>query len=354
MQFRELQREVHRNIRSGTTKALIMALCCLAVLGGSIILEAFAVANILKSQKTFKESGAAIWMIQGENRINPSSCLAMKSVPGFQGAMLVRTTESPHLDALPASTSPAYEVAGDFNQLLRIDSPTAAGGLLMSEQLAGYFDASSGSTISVADKPVTVDGVYEWPTDGRRDFLSGSLAMATPALGEFDECWVEIWPVAPGTEDLLNVVLEPGEGPTQLTQLNARKGPGSATQTLLDERPTAALGYAAPLAGFVLGFIAIRLRRLEIASSQHAGAPRSLLAIQMAAETAVWALTSALVTLAAVQILASTMSPPGESQVTSLQTLPALVAGHTALLLGAILGTLSIQKSALLKYAKDR
>jgi hypothetical protein len=102
----------------------------------------------------------------------------------------------------------------------------------------------------------------------------------------------------------------------------------------------------------LLGFVAVRRRRLQLASARHAGVRVPPLLLQSVVETAIWTLAGGAVGVVGVLALL-TLSSPGEAGAVLPIGLRAL-SGAGATLLGAALATLSIRERHLFVYFKGR
>ncbi|MEK8229307.1 hypothetical protein NKG05_30525 [Oerskovia sp. M15] len=113
---------------------------------------------------------------------------------------------------------------------------------------------------------------------------------------------------------------------------------------------------AAGVLGLVLGFVAIRLRRLELAAALHARVPRAALTWQVLLETAAWAGAGIVVTVPALWWLAGA----GGDGLTTDQVstwiigMRTVLAGAGAVLVGAVAGALTTREKHLFKYFKER
>lgn len=109
---------------------------------------------------------------------------------------------------------------------------------------------------------------------------------------------------------------------------------------------------AAAVLAVVLGLIAVRLRRLELASALHARIPRSALTLQLLVETAVWTSAAALISIPTVLAAVHALRP------TDVMSLVACGAGALAPLpaaiLGSLIGSALVRENNLFAYFRDR
>jgi len=113
------------------------------------------------------------------------------------------------------------------------------------------------------------------------------------------------------------------------------------------------VGWAAGLAGLVLGYMGVRIRRLKVASSLHAGVPKPHLAWQHLVETAIWALSATIVASAGLLWAARAGNPDPSVAIWTIG-LRTVTAGAIASLIGAVIAVATTKESHLFKYFKDR
>lgn len=356
MRASALVSEALRNLRTGSTRALLLCALAFGLTAGPCLLDLIAVTTILDEQRSFRQAGAAVQIVEAAGSIAPEQCLAFATVPGVVGALALRMGPSSFRAASLPRTQPALvEVTGDVSTMLHVDS-LEFDGVLLSEQLADTLSAEPGSEVPLLGSPaeVPVRGIFLWPDDGRLPTLSGAAVVEVPPAGAFDECWVEIWPV----DDMLGAsilsAVAQGEASPIRAQLNARLGEGHSTVALLDARITAFARYFAITAAGLLGFASTWMRRVEIASNLHAGATRSAVTLQTLLETTAWGTVHVIAVWACLLAAARALAYPADASAVFVSQAMTAGAASLAILLGALVGASSVRRSALFRYAKDR
>ncbi|TGJ96268.1 hypothetical protein DLJ96_11055, partial [Actinotalea fermentans ATCC 43279 = JCM 9966 = DSM 3133] len=268
----------------------------------------------------------------------------------------LRTGEPLRALNLPSSELTGFEATPGL--LGALDRGRVAGaGLWLSADLAEALGAVAGDSIATNAGPARVGAVYPYPDDGRDRVLGYAAVAPIPATGLFDSCWVEIWPVNPETATLLRtaVVAEPSSEaqPTQ-KQLNGRLGATYDASAEFSDRLTKPAPVAAIVLGLSLGFVATRLRRLELAAALHARVPRSALTWQVLLETAAWTGTAVIVTIPVLWWLAGGAGPLADHLSTWVLGMRTVLAGAGAVLVGAVAGALTTREKHLFRYFKER
>jgi len=292
MRWAAIASEAWRNVTSGTAlagplAALLGALCAVVIGVGSA-----DVRGIAERAEQFRDSGAAVLILQAPGAIDPGACEALAGTPGVRAGALRRAPNDVAAAALPASSIPSYEVTPGLAGIL--DASGRGGeGVLLSRAVAGTVGVGG---LTAGGRPVGVGGVYEYPRDGRRADLEFAVLMPTTSGEPFDECWAVTWPQAPGLESLVRTSLLPSDSAeVTVTQLNATHGATFDGAALFEQRPTRWLPALLALAGGVTVFLAARMRRLELASARHSGVTLTDQWITVALESAAWVVAVAVV-----------------------------------------------------------
>jgi len=110
---------------------------------------------------------------------------------------------------------------------------------------------------------------------------------------------------------------------------------------------------AAALAGVLLGFVSVRLRRLEFASALHMGQSRRSQLACVLVETAVWSVAGLVLSGCTLVVAAHLGNPGNPGDVLGIGT-PGLVASVPAALAGAVLALVRIREEYLFRYFKGR
>lgn len=355
--------EAWRNLASGTTRGVLFSLVYACAISGACILDLLSVTGILTEQREFREAGANIQVVSGAGGISADHCLSLSGIPGVSGAMVLRPSPSSFaLSVLPSNPPALYEVSGDldhfFPSLRPVDSKAPSQeGVLLSTSLAEKLGAHANSVLAFHGGSVVVRDVFPWPQDGRASMLDGAAVAEVPASGRFDECWVDVWPPGNSTRALLLVATIPESDvakPPNIGQLNPSLGPGKDTTALLASRVTNVVRYAAVAIAFGLGLVSTLVRRVEIASSLHAGARRAQLAIQLALEATAWSAVAALAATATLLVIAKRLTTADDMPSVMEMQLTTQFAATAATVLGAIAGVALVRAKSLFRYIKDR
>ncbi|MGH3319337.1 MAG: hypothetical protein ACRDN9_03990 [Streptosporangiaceae bacterium] len=182
------------------------------------------------------------------------------------------------------------------------------------------------------------------------------MLLPKPPTGAFDECWVDVWPVNKAMDNPIyaatNVSTKSNE-PIAIKQLNTSLGTQFNGPRKFAARPTRFGFPGCAVAGLLLGFIAVRVRRLEIAGALHLGVSRPALLATVLIETAAWSL-AALILAASALVFASTLHNPTDwTDVFTIDIRGPVVAALTTHI-GATAALLTIKESHLFRYFKER
>ncbi|MBT1170473.1 hypothetical protein [Bifidobacterium sp. SO4] len=393
--------EAWRDLITGTSHACALAVglaCLMALLAGA---DWLTIAAIQKQTDEYVASGGSTWIMEYNNRIDGAACDRLASLDGVQAAGAVRQTDRKMtFAALPSTGVPVMEItpgaanvfmlsttgtgwgsgagvqaasessaatgagvsAGTLAPRTSVDvAGTFTGGVLLSKEAAAPFAVSTGQTLALKDgRNVTVAGVFDWPDDGRKSGFSYAALTPVPADSEaaFNQCWVRAWPETENLESLLRLA---GEGTAtgteaerpQIYKLNTSKGSVLDSTALFEMRLTVYAPWIALAAALVLGYIATRMRKLEMASALHCGVPKTALLMQIALETLVWAVAGVL--LASPLLAWVWLENRGDEAAALTDTLLRVpVAAVVGVMLGACVAVLLTRESHLLKYFKNR
>lgn len=355
MRLTSILSEAWRDTISGTSRGALWCLIVIAVLGSTLLLDVMASADILRQQQEYRDRAGDIHVVHAAGAVNATRCVALGAVEGIDGAIAVRdpATSLPSA-ALPQQVIPLWEFTGPADQVLTVTA-TGTSGLLLSEQLSETLGTTTGTVPLVGADPALVRGIFTWPDDGRIPLYSGTAFFDVPPVGHFDQCWVRIWPVTAALDPLLLSVADSGsDEPPTLGRLNDRVGEGSRTTDLLAARSTAAFRFALPAAFFALGFVAIRIRRVEIAGNLQAGAARSTLALQHLLEIIGWLIPAITLTLASIWLVTRLLVSTGDVIALVTDTALTTLACAGSILVGAAAATVTVRRGSLYRYVKDR
>lgn len=357
MRLSALAREAFRNLRSGTTRVGLFFGVSTALISGLCAAEVTSVLAILEASEKYRDSGASVLIVTAEGQISGALCEQLADVDGVRAAGAIQEADEKLAAlALPDSPIPLYEVSPGFPSLLTRHDPTI-GGLTLGEDAATALGVGPGDSVDSFQGVALVAETYDYPVDGRR--IGYSFAALQPSSDEraFDECWVDAWPPLDGLENLLLTAVQPsavesGERP-QLSRLNARMGETFDGPSRFAARLT---GFSALLAGvlsFAVGWFAVRLRRLELASALHSGVRRGALTGMLLLEAAFWIVPASLVALT-VSTLAASAAPDGLDISVLVLGLRILYCGAIAAFAGTACGMATVRERHLFRYFKDR
>ena len=356
MQAASVASEAWRNVRTGTTRALLLACVLVVALGSLAVVDMRAVIAVAQGADDFRAAGASTQVFTLAGGVDAQRCAALASVEGITASGAVRAVPALRLHNLPSTDVPLFEVTPGFLAVLG-QVPDPGPGVALSQSLATAIDAVPGLTIATTAGPGVVGSVYPFPEDGRNAGLAYAALAPVPATGLFDACWAQVWPADDRTANLLLLTAAfaspDAAGQATLDQLNSRLGQTYDPATLLRERPTRFAAYAAITAGFALGVVAIRARRLELAAALHSRVARTALTWQILLETATW-VGAAVVILTPVLALVAAYNnpePPGDYWAIGLRI---IAAGAAAVLLGAACATATTREKHLFRYFKER
>lgn len=355
---RALFSEAGRNIASGTTRAVTFTVLLTLIAAACCAVDLLSISSILHQQRTFREAGGDVQTVSAPGRISAERCLALGGSPQVEAVAALRAPDlTTPLAVLPATPPALIEAAGDVADILT-STPQSGPGLYLDVDLADTLAVTRGDSLALQTGSVDVAGVFSWPADGRSPLLSGATVSAVAPTGTFDQCWARIWPADNSlTTALLSAVVADTSDAAQapiIAQLNGRLGPAENTATLLIDRSTRLLALGVLTVALLLGFISIRTRRVEIAANRASGAAPAETTLQLLLETAVWVGVAGLAAAAITLLTTHLLIDPGDATAVFLEQLRTLGLSSVAALTGAALGTATVRRTSLYRYAKDR
>jgi hypothetical protein len=360
MRARAVVGEAGRNVVTGTTRAVVFAVVFLALVGGLAVADVRAVVAVLRGAADFRAAGATVDVLKADAAVDGRRCDALTGT-GTVTAGAFRRGGAVQILAMPAAQITVIEATPGLIRLLPVIAqpvqvdPAVAGGVWVSADLATTLGATPGRVIATADGVATVAGVYTWADDARARDLGYAIITPVPADGTFDQCWTETWPSDPGLAGLAYLSLTNPQPMGQVAsgQLNTSLGTTYDTGARLHDRLTRPVPWVAAVAGCLLGYVAVRTRRVENASALHARVPKADLAWQHLLEAAVWAGGSTVI-LAAGLLWAARLGNPDPGWTTWWTGLRTVLAGSAAVGLGVLAAVLTTREKHLFRYAKDR
>lgn len=357
MRLKDAIGEAMRNISSGTSRALSLTLLLSLFTGVLIGTDITLSKHVLEAAKTFRESGSSVIILNSAGRIDGDKCDQLALLPGVHAAGSIRLNE---IQLRPAATPNApvvgYEISTGFLNLMNLP-PDAQGGLALSRDASETLAVGTGDQLVLESNAAKVHGVYDWQDDGRRGgFGYAALLPAVSDIG-FDECWVDAWP-APNNLDqhLYNAQIPsvdvPKDRPT-VSQLNTTLGTSFDGQRMYQERLSALAPWFAFIVSPFIGYFSVRVRRLEHASSLHAGVTKIALSAILAIETSVWVLATTILVLSTMAIGTFGVAPE-DRLVILLQGSSIMGMVALGVTIGIFLGVATTRERYLFKYFKSR
>lgn len=349
--------EAFRNVAVGTTRAATFAVILAITAGLLAIGDVLQVHSIVLHAREFQTAGASISVLTSSHGIDPIACDALKDVPGIRAAGALRTeTKKVVAVALPAAPIPSASITPGFADVLRAERPSGEG-VLISREVAQTLGVQRGGSIATADGDLTVQGVFPYPSDGRRAGYGYAVLIPTADTRAFDECWIDVWPSSEGVSLLAHTALIPGGGSSdktpRLEQLNTTLGREFDSHGLLQQRLTRWLPLVGGVIGALVGFVSLRVRRLEIAANLHAGVHRRDERTILGIETIAWVIVGAIMASA---LVAYTFVFHIRAMDPQLVLIAARVLFPTSasVLLGALCAWITIREHHLFTYFKSR
>lgn len=361
MRLSAIFREAARNIGSGTTRAILLALLLGSITGSLAVADLLSVQTLETQAHAFRSSGAATRILQSESAIRGPACDALAGGSNPVSASGALSEADPiELAALPTTSIPAFRVTPGFVRLVGGDAELA--GVWISDSLAETLAIAPGARLQTGTETVTIAGTYPYPDDGRDNRLRFAILVPVAAEREFDECWATAWPLAEGADVLLrSSAFAPGSSDAlQIGQLNKTLGATFDGTTVFDARITKFVYPLIAGSGLCLGWASIRARRLEHAAALHAGQRRSEQLATILIETGVWVLlgsgVAAMIMLAAAIVTDRAGSVAHQPSVVAALSiaLAALPVAFGAALLGAAMAASATRERHLFRYFKER
>jgi len=352
--------EAWRNTISGTNRAVLFAALFMVTIGLIAFMDVRSVVTILQGAAQFNTAGATVQVLTAASSIDGQRCNNLTGVGQISQAGAIRKGTSVTVLNMPGTPVSVIEVTpGVIAMLPSIGQPThtgtsSAGGVWLSADLAQMLGAIPGTLIHTSVGITTVAGVYTWPDDGRARDLGYVMVTPVPPDGVFDQCWTQIWPPDQNLGGLTYMALNSGGGmQATFNQLNTTLGSTYNPTSLLNSRLTAHAAWVASIIGLALGFAATRIRRLEIASTLHAGMTKTDLACQHVTETLAWTICASLITAAGL-LWAARIGNPDPDPTTWQTGVRSILAAASSTPIGTITAITTTREQHLFQYSKDR
>lgn len=347
--------EAWRNLVSGTTRAIGLALALALGVGAPAVLDLVAVGGLQDDSLAFEQAGAAIRTVTAEGLVVGEDCDRLAESEGVTSSGAIRAGAPITVSAVPDDPIPSYLASPGLAAVLGVRT-TGGAGVWVPDSLASLLGVTEGSILATTRGPMRVAGRFAYPEDGRDARLGYAIVVPERATARFDECWAQSWPGASGLADQLRWAgqVVPGDStPMTIGQLNNAMGPIYDPGAVLDTRVTRWGWLGSGVVGLSLGYVAARRRRLEYASALHAGQARAPQVLTALVETMVW-VSVALTVAACVAVLVAGYRLPEDHLIVLLGEVPAAVAGGLGAILGVVAGVVMARERHLFAYFKDR
>lgn len=358
MKLSAIFREAGRNTLAGTSRALVGLIAFVAILLGTIGIDAHTATQSLIAQRSMATNGSATVTVSAQGEIDPQRCLALAQVAGVTGAAALR----PAAHRLPLSTLPGtppllYESAGDLLATIGGEQELP-GGIFVASQLAQQLQVTAGDALPLDGSPpsVLISSILPYPDDGRDSILAAAVIQPVPAAGAFDECWYTVWPYSERLQALALTTLAAGADPANagVSRLNTSTGELVSTEERLSSRTTTLLPLLAAVLSFTLAALLIWTRRVELALAQHLGVSRTAQTWQLLLESLTWATPAALLASTAVAVTQLPELTAAEASWVITHTATGLGASLCAVLVGTLAASMLIHERQLYSWSKDR
>jgi len=298
MRLSSIFSESFRNVRGGTAHSGQLTLALGALISVVMAVDFIAIAAVTTQADAFRNAGASVQIYESKGQISGSACEALNSVGGYRSGAIRAAPFDLTMLSLPGSTVPTFEVSPQFADVLGdLDDKRLPLGLTVSASFAEQFGVGAGSQLQTSDGDTVIASVYDFPNDGRRSELSYAVLIPVPADAPFDECWGSTWPISEQMGSLLrSTVLQSGadgQDPPILGQLNSSFGADFPGNAMIEKRSTQYLPIFGAIFGFIIAFVATRIRGIELASARHSGVGAFELWSILMIESTAWILGSA-------------------------------------------------------------
>lgn len=355
MRSNAVLREAWRNVQSGAAKAGWLSTALILVISLTSWAELCTVAVLDARARDYHGAAASIRVLKTEGTVDPQRCDALAKTSGVQSAGALKSVPSIGISSLPGITTPAFETTLGFQTVLGLEKDLKQG-VLVSEPLAKRWQIGSGDTLETDRGPVNVAGVFPYPeSDGRDSRLANAVLIPTLSQGPFDECWADVWPSTAAFDSLLRASQRAGntDGPAMVSTLNATRGAMFNGADEYQNRLTRCAPLASGLLGLVIALLGGHRRRLEYASSRHAGVARADLTLVALVESAVWAGASCLIAMAFV-LLTARLGVPAIAVPLYCEVVLIGAAGFLGATTGGLLAAAASREGHFFKHFKER
>lgn len=354
---RSLRAEAWRNVTSGTARAGLLACAWCLLVAGLLAWNVTTTRAVLVGAEQYRSAGASVIVVEADAQIDGAQCESVGGLANVRNAGAVRTAERSVVpDVTPGVAVPTFDVTPGVTKIL-MNEPERVDGILLSAQAAEALGTGQGRALQLDGRPVDVAGTFAYPDDGRRAGLGYSVVQTVVPEGAFDQCWIEMWPESAQVRSIVSsLVLSEGgseQSPPSVGQLNPSLGSSFNGEARYRGRATAYLPEILVAASVALGFVSVRLRRLELAAARLVGIKPLDQCYQLLVEFGLW------LTIASVAMLGLAAGTAflalGGAALPSLQySLATVVASGLGVLVGGGFGLASVGSRSAFAYFRDR
>ena len=360
MRLAEICSEALRNVVTGTTRSALLMLIVACLAGLLAGLDTVTMRDEITAAAEFRARGGSISILKVDKGIDGRVCDSLASHDGVRAAGALSLREKPlHLTAVPRNPLTFYSASLGFATMLPRATGLQNAGLMLPKAVVSTLGLSAGDPLYTGEGVTRMGGSFEYPDDGRdRGLGYAAVAVSRATAGQlFDECWIDAFPVTEQTRELIYTAIAadaklPPTG-TTITQHNTTLGVATNPVARYEARLTAWAPAAALLVSALLGFVAIYMRRLAIASALHAGVRKTDQTLILVLESLSWAVVGASSTIPVIAYFAMNLAAADHATVVSTAALtPVLTVA------GVVLGTLTaaalVREDKLFAYFKSR
>jgi len=358
VKLREVWREAARNFGSGASHGAVslVAFLALAVCLGGVATR--SMVDVSTEATAFRDAGASVFRLDAPGDIDGTDCDALASVEGIDAAGAARVGDSLRFALLPDLPTPYFDVTPGLARLLGFeDAAGVHAGLVIDADLVGALGLDrtpDDAYLAAGQTPTSIAATYEHPDDGRDATLSGAaLGVAADDGDPFDACWVRFWPRSENPLELIGTAMIGSGGTGEATQWNPTLGRVFDPEASFTALPLTALALTAAAVAAALAYVAVRLRRLELASARHVGVARTSLVGIALAEVTIWWLPTFVLALTVLAFAAAGQNPD-PPLAALLAGARVVVAASAAWIATTGLATAAIRETHLVRYFQQR
>lgn len=358
MRASALWSEAARDIGSGTTRMLSLFILVCTVVTGLSVIDSISIGDLVREAREFQERGASVTTITAPDGVSGRACERLSELPGVRSAGALRASvEGLHAILLLRSPLPMFQVSPGFIKLVGAGGPTLDG-IAVPNDVMQALSAPIGGSLTTDQGLAHIGATYAYPSDGRRPGFGWAALITGPVDQTYDECWVDVWPSNSNLRSLLLAAVPTldftaSDGQVEFSQLNTQLGASYDGHGRFSTRSTRFAPITAVIFAFIISWLALRLRRLELAARLHDGIRHLHLALVMLIEAASWLVPAVLIASAAGVAYASGIGG-SDSVAVALNALAAPVGALSGGVLGSACAVAVVRERHLFSYFTDR